>query len=283
MLTVTRIQDVLFENMTWEDYTTVIQGKVQGAWNLHHALRDTPLDFFVALSSAAGMVGNRGQAAYAAANCFLTALVQHRLARGLPASALDLTMVTDSGYLAENEEKLAEVARNLGGDGIREREVLALLRAAISGRLAETCNNHTVTGMRITPAVQPFWTLDAKFKHLRLAMEAQLEKTNPSAGSGGVVSFGAALKAAKTAEEAEGVVCAGLVGKISAVLMLEAEDMDVTRSLTHYHLDSLVAIEIRNFIAREFEASMQVMELLASGSILSLAKMVCGKSKLVSV
>ncbi|KAI6286526.1 Type I Iterative PKS [Pyricularia oryzae] len=277
------LRDVLFENMTWEDYTTVIQGKVQGAWNLHHALRDTPLDFFVALSSAAGMVGNRGQAAYAAANCFLTALVQHRLARGLPASALDLTMVTDSGYLAENEEKLAEVARNLGGDGIREREVLALLRAAISGRLAETCNNHTVTGMRITPAVQPFWTLDAKFKHLRLAMEAQLEQTNPSAGTGGVVSFGAALKAAKTAEEAEGVVCAGLVGKISAVLMLEAEDMDVTRSLTHYHLDSLVAIEIRNFIAREFEASMQVMELLASGSILSLAKMVCGKSKLVSV
>ncbi|TLD14962.1 hypothetical protein PspLS_10834 [Pyricularia sp. CBS 133598] len=276
------LRDVLFENMTWEDYTTVIEGKVQGAWNLHNALKDTPLDFFVALSSAAGMVGNRGQAAYAAANCFLTALVQYRLARGLPASALDLTMVTDSGYLAENEERQAEVARNLGSDGIRECEVLALLRAAISGRLAETCNNHTVTGMRITPTMQPFWTSDSKFKHLRLAMEAQLEQTDPSAGIGGVVSFGAALKAAKTAEEAEAVVCAGLINKISVVLMLEAEDMDVARSLTHYHLDSLVAIEIRNFIAREFEASLQVMELLASGSIISLAKIVCGKSKLCS-
>ncbi|TLD08427.1 uncharacterized protein PgNI_07432 [Pyricularia grisea] len=276
------LRDVLFENMTWEDYTTVIEGKVQGAWNLHHALEGLPLDFFVALSSAAGMVGNRGQASYAAANCFLTAFVQYRLARGLPGSALDLTMVTDSGYLAENEEKLAEVSRNLGSDGIRECEVLALLRAAISGHLAETCNNHIVTGMRITPSMQPFWTSDAKFKELRLAMEAQLDQSAPSAGVDGVVSFGAALKAATTAEEAEGLVCAGLVNKISSVLMLEAEDMDVTRSLSHYHLDSLVAIEIRNFIAREFEASLQVMELLASGSILSLAKMVCGKSKLVS-
>ncbi|TLS26944.1 hypothetical protein PpBr36_05072 [Pyricularia pennisetigena] len=276
------LRDVLFENMTWEDYTTVIEGKVQGAWNLHHALKDIPLDFFVALSSAAGMVGNRGQAAYAAANCFLTALVQYRLSRGLPASALDLTMVTDSGYLAENEEKLAQVTRNLGSDGISECEVLALLRAAISGRLAETCNNHTVTGMRISPSMQPFWTSDAKFKHLRLAMEAQLDQSETSTGMDVMISFGSALKAAKTAKEAEAVVCAGLVNKISSVLMLEAEDMDVTRSLTHYHLDSLVAIEIRNFIAREFEASLQVMELLASGSIVSLAKLVCGKSKLVS-
>lgn len=54
----TRAQDVLFENMTFEDYTTVIEGKVQGGWNFHHALVDTPLDFFVAISSAAGAVGN---------------------------------------------------------------------------------------------------------------------------------------------------------------------------------------------------------------------------------
>src|SRR5690348_10507782 len=71
------LKDVLFEKMTWEDYTQVIEGKVQGGWNFHHALENSPLDFFVAISSAAGAVGNRGQAAYSAANCFLNALVQH--------------------------------------------------------------------------------------------------------------------------------------------------------------------------------------------------------------
>lgn len=266
--------------MTFDEYTTVIEGKVQGGWNFHHALADAPLDFFVAISSAAGAVGNRGQAAYAAANCFLNALVQHRLANGLPASSLDLTMVSDSGYLADKAEKLAEVARNLGSDSICESEVLALLSAAINGRLGETCNNHTITGMRITAAMQPFWTADAKFKHLRIAMEeAAAADASLKAGA---ISFKAALKLAKTSPEAETIVCNGLVDKISAVLMLEAEDMDVTRSLSHYPLDSLVAIEIRNFITREFEANMQVLELLSSGSIQTLAKAVVGKSKIVA-
>lgn len=190
-------------------------------------------------------------------------------------------MVSDSGYLAENAEKLAEVSRNLGSDSICEAEVLALLGAAISGRLGETCGNHTITGMRITPTMRPFWTGDAKFKHLRTSME---EAAAASSGMNGVaaISFNAALKAAKTPEEAEEAACAGLVDKIASVLMLEAEDMDIQRSLAHYPLDSLVAIEIRNFITREFEANMQVLELLSSGSIQTLAKAVCAKSKIVS-
>ncbi len=267
--------------MTWEDYTQVIEGKVQGGWNFHHALASSPLNFFVAISSAAGAVGNRGQAAYSAANCFLNALVQHRLAQGLPASSLDLTAVSDSGYLAEDLEKAAEVARNLGSDSICEAEVLALLGAAINGKLSSTCNNHTITGMRITATMRPFWTEDAKFKAMRLAAEEAAAKD--ASLNAGAISFNSALKAAKTREEAEDVVARGLVDRIASVLMLDADEMDVTRSLSHYALDSLNAIEIRNFITREFEANMQVLELLSSGSIQTLAKGVVAKSKIVAV
>lgn len=274
------LQDVLYEKMTWEEYTQVIESKVHGGWNFHYALAKTPLDFFVAISSAAGAVGNRGQAAYSAANCFLNALVQHRLAQGLPASSLDLTAVSDSGYLAEDLEKAAEVARNLGSDSICESEVLALLHAAIDGTLTSTCNSHTITGMRITADLRPFWTDDAKFKAMRIAADEEAAARN-EASANAMISFHAALKAAKTRAEAEDVVCRGLVDKISSVLMMEAEELDVTRSLSHYPLDSLVAIEIRNFITREFEANLQVLELLSSGSIQTLAKGVCAKSKLV--
>ncbi|KAH8751637.1 polyketide synthase, partial [Diaporthe sp. PMI_573] len=68
--------DVLFEKMTFSYYMSVIESKVQGAWNLHHATAGTPMDFFVVISSTAGIVGNRGQAAYAAANTFLDSFVQ---------------------------------------------------------------------------------------------------------------------------------------------------------------------------------------------------------------
>jgi len=69
------------------------------------------------------------------------------------------------------------------------------------------------------------------------------------------------------------------VEKIAEVVAMEPEALDPGRALSHYPLDSLTAIEVRNFIARMFEANMQVLELLASGSIDSLAQIVCGKSK----
>ncbi|KAJ8127042.1 hypothetical protein O1611_g6594 [Lasiodiplodia mahajangana] len=276
------LRDVLFEKMAYDDYITVIESKVQGGWNFHRALIQAPLDFFVAISSIAGMVGNRGQAAYAAANCFLNSLVKHRLAMGLPASSLDLTAISDSGYLAEDLEKAAEVARNLGSDTICEAEVLALLGAAISGKMTMACNNHTITGMRITPTMQPFWTDDAKCKYLREAAEAAAAAAGASAGAAKAISYNAALKAAKTLDEAEQIICDGLVQKLATVMMMDIEDLDITRSLSHYPLDSLVAIEIRNFITREFEATLQVLELLSSGSIQTLAKAVCVKSKVVS-
>ncbi|KAK3503468.1 ketoacyl-synt-domain-containing protein [Neurospora crassa] len=242
------LHDVLFEKMTWTDYTEVIKGKVQGGWNFHRALSTSPLDFFVAISSAASA---------------------YRLTLGLPTSSLDLTAVSDSGYLAEDPEKAAEVARNLGSDTICEAEVLALLHAAISGKLTLACNDHTITGMRITSTMRPFWTDDAKFKAMRMAAEDEAAR---NASLNMVVSFSATLKNANSLTEAEDIVCKGLVEKISSVLMLDAEDMDITRSLSHYLLDSLVAIEIRNFITRDFEANLQVLELLSSGSIQTLAK-----------
>ena len=102
-----------------------------------------------------------------------------------------------------------------------------------------------MTGTLITPST-PLWTSDMKFKHLCLVAEATAAES--LGGQVESISFNAALKASKSFEEAKDVVCRGLLSKLPSVLMLEAEDMDVTRSLANYTLDSLVAIEVRNYI-----------------------------------
>jgi hypothetical protein len=262
--------------MTYEQYTNVIASKVQGAWNIYHSLADTKtcLDFFIVISSAAGAVGNRGQAAYAAANTFLNGFVQHLLGQCILAASIDLTAVSDAGYLAEDAEKAAEVARNLGSDTICESQVLALIQAAIDGKLA-SCNGHPITGMRITPTMRPFWSNDAKFVHLLRDAEA----ASASSSAATTVSWSAAFKAATSRADAETVVCNALVEKIAEVISMEPEELDITRAISHYPLDSLTAIEVRNFITRMFESNLQVLELLASGSIESLAKVVCTKTK----
>lgn len=264
--------------MQLEQWETVVKCKVAGAWNFHHALSNVPLDFFIAISSASGIIGNRGQAAYSAANCFLNALVHNRIKNGLPASSIDLTAVSDAGYLAENAEKQAEVAENMGSETVSETEVLALLAASISGRMAAVCNNHCITGLKIGPNLKRlFWVDDAKFKYLKEAAEAEQAQLSTSAAC---VSLSSAVKSAKSYDQMLQLVSDALMEKVSAVLMVPREEMDQSRPIVVYGLNSLVAIEIRNWITRELEASLQVLELLTSSSIVALAGTILKKSRL---
>ena len=204
--------------------------------------------------------------------------MQYRVNRGLPASSIDLTAVSDVGYLAENAEKQAQVAENLGSETVSEAEVLALLAASLSGRIASSCNNHTITGLKIGSNLQDlFWVDDAKFKYLKEAAEAEQANLSTAVAS---VSLSSAVKSSNSYKEALQLVSDGLMDKVSAVLMVPREEMDQSRPIVVYGLDSLVAIEIRNWITRELEASLQVLELLTSSSITALAATILTKSKL---
>lgn len=52
--------------MSFQDWQTAVLPKVQGTWNLHHASIGLDLDFFLLFSSWSGLVGQWGQANYAA-------------------------------------------------------------------------------------------------------------------------------------------------------------------------------------------------------------------------
>ncbi|TIA62468.1 polyketide synthase [Aureobasidium pullulans] len=271
------LKDVLYEQMTTDDFNAVVNPKVTGTLNLHNTLGSSKLDFFIALSSVAGVVGNRGQAAYAAANVFLDTFMAHRNAQGLPGTSLDLTAVSDVGYLADNSERAADVLRNLGGETIEESEILGLLTAAVTGKITAS-NNHVITGLKIQPGSEPFWSHDAKFSNL---LAAAVSQTSQEGGNVNV-PLPQALKTAGTSDKALEVLYAALVTKLAAVLMLSVEEMEPSAAVASYSLDSLAAIEVRNWIAREADANVQVLELLTSPSLMELAKLILKKSKLVS-
>jgi acyl transferase domain-containing protein/NADPH:quinone reductase-like Zn-dependent oxidoreductase len=54
------LRDSVFDNMTFEQWTESTRPKIQGSWNLHtHFPKD--MDFFIMLSSMAGVIGNPGK------------------------------------------------------------------------------------------------------------------------------------------------------------------------------------------------------------------------------
>ena len=82
------VEDATLANITDELIERDWAPKVYGAWNLHTATADQPLDWFCSFSSAAALVGSPGQGAYAAANSWLDAFTRWRRAQGLPATAI---------------------------------------------------------------------------------------------------------------------------------------------------------------------------------------------------
>ena len=63
--------------------------------------------------------------------------------------------------------------------------------------------------------------------------------------------------------------------------MIESEDLNPATPLGAYGTDSLVAVELRNWIRREMEASVILMDMLADNTLNSLTDKVLDKSALV--
>ncbi|WP_181789032.1 SDR family NAD(P)-dependent oxidoreductase, partial [Streptomyces phytophilus] len=82
------LDDTILTQLTPDTLHPVLAPKVDGAYHLHQATRHLDLAHFVLYSSAAGTLGNPGQANYAAANTYLDTLAHHRTHHGLPTTSL---------------------------------------------------------------------------------------------------------------------------------------------------------------------------------------------------
>jgi polyketide synthase 5 len=113
----------VFENAMLANMTDELIGrnwapKVHGAWNLHQATSNNPLDWFCLFSSAVGLVGSPGQGAYAAANGWLDALARWRRTQGLPGTAIGWALWAEVGRAAELRAEAGEdLAPGRDGEG----------------------------------------------------------------------------------------------------------------------------------------------------------------------
>ncbi len=102
------LRDGLILRKTADDLAAVLAPKVAGTLALARACTDVTLDAFVLFSSLSGVVGNAGQADYAAANGFMGALAEWM---GLPLVAVDWPLWAEGGMKANEAAQAALFGR----------------------------------------------------------------------------------------------------------------------------------------------------------------------------
>ena len=273
--------------MTHEQYMGAVRPKVHGSWNLHHLL-PKDLDFFILLSSSAGIAGSRGQGNYSAGNSYQDALAHYRRQQGLSGSSIDLGVVLEVGFLASNtEERISDNTKGWNFIGIRERELHLLVQSAIMGESnpgkavpAQIITGLGTGGMAILAGEKfPWWFNDAKFAHIKQVDTHESSGTNEDADT---IQLQTKLAQASSMDEATEYVQSALVQKLSKSMMVELEDIEVNRPISNYGVDSLLAVEIRSWLFTEVQADISVFDLLSNVPIASLARKIVTKSKCVS-
>jgi NAD(P)-dependent dehydrogenase (short-subunit alcohol dehydrogenase family)/acyl carrier protein len=105
------LDDGALLQQSWERFAKVLAPKVQGIWHLHTLTSAMTLDFFVLYSSAAGLLGSRGQANHAAANAFLDAFAHYRQAQQQPALSINWGAWAEIGSAAQFVRQHSSAAR----------------------------------------------------------------------------------------------------------------------------------------------------------------------------
>lgn len=274
--------------MTYDDYHTAIHAKVAGTWNLHHAAlqeQQQPLDFFTMLSSISGVVGNKGQANYAAGNAFLDTFAYFRQSQGLHANTVDLGLIEDVGYVAEVGGAALEarfdrrewtpidegVLRSILGYSImQQQDPRHPLSAASAAQL--------VTGISYPlPAGTSDLVSERRFAYLFASHETDHSPQAQGDSADQAILAFHKLHAADTATPALVTAAVTLLQKQVAKLLRLESDLEPGKPLMAYGLDSLSAVELRGWVRQKLGAELSTLDITNASSLVGLCEKLVAK------
>ncbi|WP_229758911.1 type I polyketide synthase [Peterkaempfera bronchialis] len=236
------LDDEVIDALTPERFAPAMRAKVLGALHLDELTRDRELSAFVVFSSIAGVWGSGGQAAYAAANAALDALVESRRGRGLAGTAVAWGPWAEAGMAAD-----ADVREQLRRRGLAALEpqsaLLALERALALGDVSVAVAD--VDWGRFAAAFA-----SGRPSPLLAELPEAAQQRDDGTDAPGARTAGSALRerlAGLSAEERDRDLL-DLVRRQAAVVLGHADPASVepARAFREMGFDSLTAVELRN-------------------------------------
>lgn len=253
------LEDVPLTTMTEEEFLRAVQPKVDGAWHLHNHTREADLDAFVLYSSMTWNVGTPGQANYAAANGFLEALAIHRQELGLPALTINWGALSEVGFVARNK---LDTLERLGWTAITPDNALGFV-----GRcLAQGVNRASVFGVNWTKMAQVMPIIKSSPRLAHLAVD----DLAGAGGAGGTEGLRAELLELPE-DQREARLVSALSEQIARIFDMPVDRLAHDVALTDLGMDSLMAGQIRNALAKHLEIDFPTMGLMRGPTLVELA------------
>lgn len=285
------LQDAIMPNMTFAQWELTMKSKLQTSWNLHRLL-PKDMDFFILLASLAGVAGQTASANYAGGCTFQDALARYRVAQGQKAISLDIGWMRNVGIIAENSGYQRQRQSLNDMNPIDDTELLAVLTLA--------CDPESPLPTPTTPRApgQVLFGLRTPAENMVQGLESPAVLDRPLSagfsfipGGGGSQAPGQSSSAA-TADQGAGalfrqagdsgervqVVLRALSAKLARAMSIPPEDVEPGKALSAYGVDSLMAVELRNWIGREFCAAVAVFDIMGGVPIASVADLVTARS-----
>ncbi|KAH6855501.1 hypothetical protein B0I37DRAFT_423972 [Chaetomium sp. MPI-CAGE-AT-0009] len=286
------LRDTPYETMSVQDYHDAITAKVTGTWNLHNASQDLTaqqqaLDFFTMLSSVSGVIGNKGQANYSAANTFLDAFASYRQSLGLAANTVDLGAIQDVGVIAETGSSLESRFDTRQWTPINETVLRSILTYSILQQDRRHQINASSAAQLITGIAYPLQASssdlvdDLRFRYL---FGGDADSADADAGNGGAKDEADAAARAFRMMVSAGADTLALTkaavsllsAQVTKVLRLETE-VEPGKPLASYGLDSLSAVEIRGWGRAKLGAELSTLDITNASSIFALGEKIVAK------
>ncbi|WP_425144795.1 type I polyketide synthase [Deinococcus sp.] len=256
------IDDGLIEGLTPERFARVTGPKVAGGWNLHTLTLRDELEQFVCFSSVSALVGNLGQANYAAANAFLDGLAEHRRGLGLPALSVAWGAVADVGYLATQ----SGVAAQLEAAGVTPVPVSRLL-AALEALWHTPAATVGVAALHWPALVR------ARGAALPPRLAALHGAPLGEAGAGGEADFVETLRGLDEGERWK-LLFGRLSEQLARILGTSPGKLDADQAIMKMGVDSLMAVELGGQIQAETGVRIPPMKFVSGVTLRGLSEFV---------
>ncbi|KAG9228044.1 hypothetical protein BJ875DRAFT_538404 [Amylocarpus encephaloides] len=244
---------------------------------------NTNLDFFILLSSAVGVFGNVGQSNYAIGNTYQDTLARFRVSQGEKATSIDLGIVLGKGFVAENQSVM-NYFQQLGimlPFSLEELFALLDFYCDPSLDIPSPAYRQVVTGLIIPSKII------AKGKEVPSSLYEPIFRSmhqlnNPGKSSEGVdeagIDYHSLFTSSPSLADAGLLLSNVLRKKLSRILSISEDSIELKNRVESCGVDSLVTVELRNWLARDLNADLAVFEISGGATLLVVGLTVAAKS-----